>query len=141
MTSASRGTETAVRSALEGRLTSTGVPTSHCGFASVTRTSNWRERSSPTGTTVLTVPVFSTPCSRTVTACPGWTLAARSKAAGGRAAVGAGVDARVGVGGVAEPHGGGTDLHVLASLDEALGHDAGERCPNHRLTDLVLRLP
>src|SRR6202521_5441095 len=49
--------------------------------------------------------------------------------------------ARLGIGSVDEPHRRGTDLHVLASLDEALGHDAGKRRPNHRLTDLVLRLP
>ncbi len=68
MTRASRGTVTAVRASVAGRLTSTGVPTSHCGLASATRTSNWRERSSPTGTTVRTCPVRSMPWSRTVTA-------------------------------------------------------------------------
>src|ERR1700726_4779248 len=49
--------------------------------------------------------------------------------------------ARLGISRVDEPHGRGADLHVLASLDEALGHDPGKRRPNHRLTDLVLRLP
>jgi hypothetical protein len=61
ITSASRGTVKAVRSPLAGRLTSTGVPTSHRGLMRETRTSNCRERSSPTGTTVRTRPLCSTP--------------------------------------------------------------------------------
>src|SRR5438105_631992 len=48
--------------------------------------------------------------------------------------------ARLDVRGVDEPHGRGADLHVLAALYEALGHDPGEWSADYRLTRLVLRL-
>src|SRR5882757_3161325 len=44
------------------------------------------------------------------------------------------------VGGVYEANRGGSQLHVLAFLNETLCHDAGKRCTDLRLVDLVRRL-
>src|SRR5882762_2500147 len=44
------------------------------------------------------------------------------------------------VGGVYEADGRGSQLHILALLNETLCHNAGKRCADVRLVDLIRRL-
>ena len=104
------------------------MPTSHCGFSSATRTSNWRERSSPTAPRCA-----RDHCADAVIAHRDQLArvhaAARARAAVARADVRVSTSAR-----------GGAGLQVFAALDEAFGDYAGEWCADHGLLDLVLHL-